>query len=42
MTVKDTVSFGDLVIDRRIVQALRDMGFEEPIPHPAKGYPFAS
>jgi superfamily II DNA/RNA helicase len=32
MTLKDSVSFGDLVINRRIAQALTDMGFEEPTP----------
>ena len=39
MTLKDSVSFGDLVINRRIAQALTDMGFEEPTPIQQKAIP---
>lgn len=39
MTVKDSVSFGDLAINRRVAQALTDMGFEEPTPIQQKAIP---
>ncbi|MCL0081174.1 DEAD/DEAH box helicase [Peptococcaceae bacterium] len=36
---KSTAQFGDLVINRRVHQALVDMGFEEPTPIQAKAIP---
>ena len=38
-SLKDSVSFGELVISRRVAQALRDMGFEEPTPIQQRAVP---
>ena len=32
MTMTQTDNFGDLILEKRIVAALRVMGFEEPSP----------
>ena len=32
MTTMQTDNFGDLVLEKRVVAALKDMGFEEPSP----------
>ena len=40
-TQTQTDTFGNLVLDKRIVNALRDMGFEEPSPIQAQAIPLA-
>ena len=32
MTMMQTDSFGELVLEKRVVTALKEMGFEEPSP----------
>jgi len=39
MTLKDTVNFGSLEVNRRVAHALTDMGFEEPTPIQGKAIP---
>ncbi len=41
MTEMQTEKFGELVLDKKIVTALRDMGFEEPSPIQAQAIPSA-
>lgn len=41
MTEMQTEKFGNLVLDKKIVTALTDMGFEEPSPIQAQTIPFA-
>ena len=37
----EITSFEDFHLDRKIWQPLKDMGFEEPSPHPERGHPLA-